>query len=242
MTPANLVSPVARIAAAVTATATVTATRSNTTRSTSSRGSSLLARSLRARERSLEATDHFPREPLFISLPRTIANPFGCFAGSSIHEPFLDVVRVPKVVERNVAGGPLHRGRKKRNELSRGESAGDPDRKTLGERQRRAGGGRLVVREEGRTDSVWKKRRRRGRTERERAGSTSDTIPGSTRAGTSVYRARTTSEPLTSDRSAESRTLQCQSRPVTPSRQQFLLDFYENVDGSITTLGRPDPP
>lgn len=42
-----------------------------------------LARSLRARERSLQATDRFPREPLFISLPRTIVNPFGCLAGST---------------------------------------------------------------------------------------------------------------------------------------------------------------
>ena len=142
MTPANLVSPVARIAAAVTATATVTATRSNTTRSTSSRGSSsLLARSLRARERSLEATDHFPREPLFISLPRTIANPFGCLAGSSIHDQprfstSFSFQKEPSLDHSFVQGGNKKKNERNERRLSRGESAGDPDRKTLGERER----------------------------------------------------------------------------------------------------------
>lgn len=181
MTPANLVSPVARIAAAVTAAATVTATRNNTTRSTSCRGSSnLLARSLRARERSLEASDHFPREPLFISLPRTIANPFGILGEPSVRR--CHDARKPSLVrekgKRRKSGSPTIRCQKEYS--ARGTETGS--------------GSGPAVREEGRIDSRRGRRGGGGRTERERAGSSSDTIPGDTRAGASVYRARTTTE------------------------------------------------
>lgn len=85
---------------------------------------------------------------------------------------------------------------------------------------------------------MWKKRRRRrrGRTERERAGSSSDTIPGSTRAGTLVYRARTTSEPPTSDQSARFRTLQCRHKVVLLLRRACIA-FIGSLRGhrSVTS-------
>lgn len=171
MTPGNLV-PSPSPSPSVTRIATVT----RSTRTSTSRDISLIARSADARERSLQATgnrqpatDHFPREPLFISLPRAIAN----HRGQS---------RTPLAAERAQSTEDPPRGKGAAIQTGkRSESDGDEAAEAW------------VAQEEGRTESLVaapapaaeekeaaeeeEVEEEQEDEERERAGSSSDTIP-----------------------------------------------------------------